>query len=170
MTKCGFTGNIWSKSIAFKACPEKYLPDFGEGFHNYHFRKAEKYLVKVIEPNIAWESFHDLSNVIYITWKQLLFNFWIFSAIKGHLLRAYYFINFWFNIFDTNEPKFKPGNLGWKLFSSMLIPSKSPKELITACAWKKSCINCCSCKRQNQACTEYCKCQNCGNFWQSYCS
>ena len=34
--------------------------DFGEEFHDYHLQKAEKYLVKVIEPNIAEKSFDDL--------------------------------------------------------------------------------------------------------------
>ena len=54
---CGVTRKIGSKSAAFKSCPEKYLYDFGERFHDYHFQMAEKYLVKVIEPNIAAESF-----------------------------------------------------------------------------------------------------------------
>ena len=43
------------------------------------------------------------------------------SAIKGHLLWAYYFINICFNILDTTKPKLQPVNFGWKLFNGMLI-------------------------------------------------
>ena len=59
MTGCDITSKIGSKPAAFKACPEKYLYDFGEEFHDYHLQMAEKYLVKVIEPNIAERSFDD---------------------------------------------------------------------------------------------------------------
>ena len=50
LTVCDVTNNIGFKSAAFKVCPEKYLYDFGEEFHDYYFQMAEKYLVKVIEP------------------------------------------------------------------------------------------------------------------------
>ena len=59
LTGCDITSKIGSKPAAFKACPEKYLYDFGEEFHDYHLQMAEKYLVKVIEPNIAERSFDD---------------------------------------------------------------------------------------------------------------
>ena len=47
LTRCDVTSKIGSKTAAFKACPEKYLHDFGEEFHDYHFQMTEKYLVKV---------------------------------------------------------------------------------------------------------------------------
>ena len=48
---------------------------------------AEKYLVKVIEPNIAAESFDDLRYVIYATRKTTFSKLPPTSlAIKGHLL------------------------------------------------------------------------------------
>ena len=52
-----------------KACPEKHLYDFGK-----EARMTEKYLVKVIKPNIAAESFDDLRNVIYATRKTIFQN------------------------------------------------------------------------------------------------
>ena len=53
----------------------------------YHFQMAEKYLVKVIEPNIAAESFDDLRYVIYATRKISFSKLALTpSAIKGHLL------------------------------------------------------------------------------------
>ena len=79
----------------------------------YHFQVAEKYLVKVIEPNIAAESLNDLRCVIYATRKTTFSKLTpTSSAIKGHLLWAHYFINICFNILDTNEPKLQPVNFG----------------------------------------------------------
>ena len=66
LTGCDVNNKIGSKTAAFKACPEKYLYDFEEEFHDYHFQMAEKYLVKVIEPYIAAESFDDLRYVIHL--------------------------------------------------------------------------------------------------------
>ena len=66
LTGCDVTNKIGSKTAAFKACPEKYLYDFGEEFHDYHFQMAEKYLRKVVEPYIAAESFDDLRYVIHL--------------------------------------------------------------------------------------------------------
>ena len=80
----------------------------------YHFQMAEKYLVKVIEPNIAAESFDDLRYVIYATRKTTFSKLPPTSlAIKGQLLWAHYFINICSNILDTNEPKLQPVNFGW---------------------------------------------------------
>ena len=39
----------------------------------YHFQMAEKYLFKVIEPNVNEESFDDLRYVIYATRKIYFF-------------------------------------------------------------------------------------------------
>ena len=69
LTGCDVTSKIGSNSGAFKASPEKYLYEFGEEFHDYHFKMAEKYLVKVIRSNIAAETFYDLRHMIYITRK-----------------------------------------------------------------------------------------------------
>ena len=86
-TVCDVTSKIGSKTAVFKACPEKYLYDFGEEFHDYHFRMAEKYPVKAIEPNIAAKSFGDLRYVIYITRKTIFSELApASSAIKRHLL------------------------------------------------------------------------------------
>ena len=71
LTGCDVTSKIGSKTAAFKACTEKYLYDFGEQFHDYRFQMAEKYLVKVIEPNIAAKSFDDLRYMTYTTRKTL---------------------------------------------------------------------------------------------------
>ena len=71
LTGCDATSKIGSKTAAFKACTEKYLYDFGEQFHDYRFQMAEKYLVKVIEPNIAAKSFDDLRYMTYTTRKTL---------------------------------------------------------------------------------------------------
>ena len=71
LSGCDVASKTGSKTAAFKACTEKYLHDFGEQFHNYHFQMAEKYLVKVIEPNIAAKSFDDLRYVTYTTRKTL---------------------------------------------------------------------------------------------------
>ena len=87
LTGYDVTSKIGSKSAAFKACPEKYSYDFGEEFHDYHFQMAGKYLVKVIEPNIAAKSFDDLRYVIYTTRKTTFSELPpTSSAIKGHLL------------------------------------------------------------------------------------
>ena len=67
LTGCDVTSKTGFKTAAFKACTEKYLYDFEEEFHDYHFQMAEKYLVKVIEPNIAVKSFDDLRYVTYTT-------------------------------------------------------------------------------------------------------
>ena len=65
----------------------KNIYDFGEKFHDYHFQMAEKYLVKVIKPNIAAELFDDLRYVIYTTRKTTFSELPpTSSAIKGHLL------------------------------------------------------------------------------------
>ena len=69
LTGCDVTSKTVFKTAAFKACTEKYLYDFGEEFHDYHFQMAEKYLVKVIEPNIAAKYFDDLRYVTYTTRK-----------------------------------------------------------------------------------------------------
>ena len=91
----------------------------------YHFQVAEKYLVKVIQPNIAAESLDDLRCVIYATRKTTFSKLTpTSSAIKGHLLWAHYFINICFNILDTNEPKLQPVNFGWNLYNGMLIPDQ----------------------------------------------
>ena len=169
MTGCDVTSKIGSNTAAFKACPEKYLYDFGEEFDDYHFQMAEKYLVKVIEPNIAAESFDDLRYVIYTTRKTTFSELPpTSSAIKRHLLRAYYFINISFNVLDTNKPKLPPPNFGWKLFNGMLIPEQflreMPKEFLVRYACKERRSNRFSCKGQEQMCTEYCKCQNCKNL------
>ena len=71
LTECDVTNKTGSKTAAFKACTEKYLDDLGEKFHDYHFQMAEKYLVKVIEPNIAAKSFDDLRYMTYTTRKTL---------------------------------------------------------------------------------------------------
>ena len=71
LTGCDVTSKIGSKTAAFKACTEKYLYDFGEQFHDYRLQMAEKYLVKVIEPNIAAKSFDDLRYMTYTTRKTL---------------------------------------------------------------------------------------------------
>ena len=74
---------------------------------------AEKYLVKVIEPNIAAESFDELRYVIYAIRKTTFSELPpTSSAINGHLLRAYYFINICFNILDTNKSKLQSVNFG----------------------------------------------------------
>ena len=53
----------------------------------YHFQMAEKYLVKVIEPNTAAESLDDLRCAIYVTRKTTFSKFGPASlAIKEHLL------------------------------------------------------------------------------------
>ena len=84
LTGCDVTR---SKTAAFKACPEKYSHDFGEEFHDYHFQMAERFLVKVIEPNIAAKCFDDLRYVIYATRKTTFSELPpTSSAIKGHLL------------------------------------------------------------------------------------
>ena len=98
LTGCDVTSKIESKSAAFKSCQGKYLYDFGETFHNYHFQMADKYLVQAIEPNIAAESFDDLRYVIYTTRKTSFPE----TFSKVHLLRPYYFINICFNIFATS--------------------------------------------------------------------
>ena len=175
LTGCDVTSKIGSKTEAFKACPEKYLYDFGEVFHNYHFQMAEKYLEKVIKPNIEAESFDDLRYVIYTTRKTIFSELPpISSAIKGHLLRAYSFIIVCFNILDTTKPNLQPVNFGWKLFNGMLIQEQflreMPKEFLVTCTCKKRCSNCCSCKRQEEMCTEHCKYQRCENLRQSHCS
>ena len=175
MTGCYVTSKTGSKTEAFKACPEKCLYDFGEVFHDYHFQMAEKYLVKVIKPNIEAESFDDLRYVIYTTRKTIFSELPpISSAIKGHLLQVYSFIIVCFNILDTTKPNLQPVNFGWKLFNGMLIPEQflreMPKEFLVTCTCKERCSTCCNCKRQEQVCTEYCKCQNCKNLWQSHCS
>ena len=130
---------------------------------------VEKYLVKVIEANVAVESFDDLRYLIYTNRKTTFPELPpTSSAIKGHLLRAYYFMNICFYILDTTKPKLQPVNFGWKLFNGMLILEQflheMPKELLVTWACKERCSNCCSCKRQEQVCTEYCKCQNCENL------
>ena len=51
----------------------KKIYDLGEEFHDYHFQMAEKYLVKVIEPNIVAKSFDDLRYVTYTTRKTAFF-------------------------------------------------------------------------------------------------
>ena len=71
LTGCDVTSKIGSKTAAFKACTEKYLYDFGEQFHDYRLQMAEKYLVKVLEPNIAAKSFDDLRYLTYTTRKTL---------------------------------------------------------------------------------------------------
>ena len=71
LTGCDVTSKIGSKTAAFEACTEKYLYDFGEQFHDYRLQMAEKYLVKVIEPNIAAKSFDDLRYMTYTTRKTL---------------------------------------------------------------------------------------------------
>ena len=71
LSGCDVASKTGSKTAAFKACTEKYLHDFGEQFQDYHFQMAEKYLVKVIEPNIAAKSFDDLRYVTYTTRKTL---------------------------------------------------------------------------------------------------
>ena len=87
LTGCDVTSKIVSKTAAFKACPEKYLYDFGEEFHDYHFQMVEKYLIKAIEPNIAAKSFDDLRKVICTTRKTTFPELApTSSAIKGHLL------------------------------------------------------------------------------------
>ena len=163
------TSKIGSKTAAFEACPENYLQDFGEEFHDYHFQMAEKYLVKVIEPNIAAESFDDLRYVIYTIRKTTFSKLPPTSAaIKEHLLRAYCFINISFNILDTTKAKLQPVNFAWKFFNGMLIPEQflreMPKEFLVTCACKERCSNRCSCKREEQVCTECCQCQNCQNL------
>ena len=53
----------------------------------YHFQMAEKYLVKVIEPNIAAKSFDDLRYVIYATRKISFSKLAVTSSvITGHLV------------------------------------------------------------------------------------
>ena len=69
LTGCDVTSKTGSKSAACKACPEKHLYDFGK-----EARMTEKYLVKVIKPNIAAESFDDLRYVIYATRKTIFQN------------------------------------------------------------------------------------------------
>ena len=65
----------------------KKIYDLGEEFHDYHFQIAEKYLVKVIEPNIAAKSFDDLRYATYATRKTLFSQLPpTSSAIKGNLL------------------------------------------------------------------------------------
>ena len=92
----------------------------------YHFQMAEKYLVKVIEPNIAAKSFDDLRYVIYATRKISFSKLAVTSSvITGHLVWAHYFINIRLNILDTNEPKLQPVNFLWKFFNGMLIPDQS---------------------------------------------
>ena len=88
LTGCDVTRKIGSKTAAFiKACPEKYLHDFGEDFHDYNFQMTEKYFVKVIEPNIAAECFDDLRYVIYTARKTTFSELSpSSSAIKEHLL------------------------------------------------------------------------------------
>ena len=122
---------------------------------------AAKYLVKVIEPNIAAKSFDDLRYVIYTIRKTTLSEFPPTSTIKGHLLRAYYFINICFNTLDTNEPKLQPVNFDWKLFNGIRIPDQflreMPEQFTISFTCKKRCSNHCSCNRQEQGCREYCK-------------
>ena len=53
----------------------------------YHFQMAEKYLGKVIEPNVAAKSFDNLRCMIYATSKTTFSKLApTSSAIKGHLL------------------------------------------------------------------------------------
>ena len=163
----------WIQNCSLQNMPKK-IYDLGEEFHDYYFQMAEKYLVKVIEPNIAAKSFDDLRYATYTTRKTLFSQLPpTSSAIKGNLLWAYYFINICFNILDTTKPKLQQVNFGWKLFNGMLIPEQflreMPKEFLVTCTCKERCSTCCNCKRQEQVCTEYCKCQNCKNLWQSHC-
>ena len=53
----------------------------------YYFQVAEKYLVKVIEPNVAAESFDELRFVIYATRETTFSKLALTSsAINGYLL------------------------------------------------------------------------------------
>ena len=63
---------------------QKNIYDFRE---ELHFQMADKYLLKVIKPNIAAEPFDDLRYVIYTTRKTTFSELPpTSSAIKGHLL------------------------------------------------------------------------------------
>ena len=134
----------WIQNCSLRNMPKK-IYDLGEEFHDYHFQMAEKYLVKVIEPNIAAKSFDDLRYATYTTRKTLFSQLPpTSSAIKGNLLWAYYFINICFNILDTTKPKLQQVNFGWKLFNGMLIPEQflceTPKEFLVTCTWRKDLV------------------------------
>ena len=74
---------------------------------------TEKYLVRVIKPDIAAEFFDDLGYVICAI-RNTTFSKYAptSSAGKRQLSWAHYFINICFNILDTNEPKLQPVNFG----------------------------------------------------------
>ena len=71
LTGCDVTSKVGTKSAALKANPEMYLLQFGEGDRSRaSYDNAEKYLIKVIQPNSKCSSFDELRYNLYLNKKS----------------------------------------------------------------------------------------------------
>jgi hypothetical protein len=170
LTGCDVTSKVGSKAAALKAEPEIYLKDFGEEpITQTVLQQAEKYLVKVTKPNASIDTFDDLRYMMYTSKNKTLSDLPpTSSTIEGHLLRSHYFISVCLGLLDITKENPQPLNYGWRLSNGLLVPEQRllpmPVQFTITCGCSKGCKKGCSCRKQEELCTEYCKCQSCENM------
>ena len=172
LTGCDVTSKIGTKSSAMKINPERFLQVFGVVEpSDIAFKRAERYLVNVIESSSNCMTFDELRYEMYRTQNKGLSELPPTSySLHGYLLRSHYFVNFCLSPeqSDIHQNNLIPSplNFGWKRVNGILLPQKylriMPSQYVTRCSCKKGCTKKCGCKPEQ--CTEYCKCQDCCNM------
>ena len=140
LTGCDVTSKIETKSSAMKVNPERFLQAFAVGEpSDIAFKKAEYYLVYVIQPISSCMTFDELKYETYRTQNK--------GIHQNNLIPS-------------------PLNFSWKRVNGILLPKKylrnMPSHYVNRCSCKKGCTKICDCKPEQ--CTEYCKCQDCCNM------
>ena len=163
LTGCDVTSKVGTKSAALKANPEMYLLQFGEGDRSRaSYNNAEKYLIKVIQPNSKCSSFDELRYNLYLNKKKSISELPPTSRlIESHLDRCYMVI--YNNINLLKEcPLLNPLLYGWAIQENELLPVKLmlplPSCLTDNCGCKKGCRGRCKCRKNDTSCTEFCQC------------
>ena len=97
-------------------------------------------------------------------------------SIRGHIRRWWFLYKLLSNLLNPGEYSFlRPQDYGWDLLDNDLMPQKClnlvPEKFVKTCGCNKLGLkdtgcqtNRCKCRKSDLKCTEYCKCQNCGNM------
>ena len=129
-------------------------------------KNAEKYLIKVLQPQSLCTSFDELRFEMYLARKISYIGLPPSShSLQGHIQRCYYVIKQGISLLK-DIPYMDPSDFGWSDNHGYFLPEKQllplPAYILIRCGCKTKCSGRCSCVKNGTTCTEFCKCKaNC---------
>ena len=157
------TSKIGSKQSAINANSELYLQGFGEEkeLSVEAAERAEKYLIKVVQPKSTFFTFNELRFDMYRSRKTPYVNLPPSShSVQGHLQRSYFIIRMAMNLLD-NQFEIDHLEFSWREVDGYIVPDKEllplPDFYMVRCGCMQKCTGRCSCAKQDVPCTKFCK-------------